>query len=42
LAEPPAVHGIEPIRGLEKFDCQRHQKIIEEEINRKLQYWLVR
>jgi hypothetical protein len=35
--EPPCIHGVEPIARLEEVNCKRHEEVVEEEIDWKLE-----
>lgn len=42
LAEPPGVHGMNAITGLEELDRKGHEEVVEEQIYREFQHGLVR
>ena len=42
LDEPPAEHFSETFAGLEDFERQRHEEIVEKEVHREFQHRLIR
>lgn len=40
-AEPPRVHGMQRIAGLEELDSKWHEEVVEEQVDWEFQYRLV-